>query len=594
MPRRFATALLVLALPAAVRAQEPEELLSAGTQVYVRWDGIEAHKTAYAETALGQMLQGDAGRFVAGAYKQVQDTLGAAVTMQSLLGGAAPDLLEKLQADAAEAPKLLGVLGKNGFVVAVEVHGIEPPDIQLTLILPNAGATPKPFLGTLRLAAAVAKQDVKEEKIAGRDVAHLQAGPVQVAWWVEGKHGVVTAGIMPADAVVKRMQSKKGSLADSALFRRVKQFKQFETGTRAFIDVAALAKFGKARGPEVAKIIDDLGLSGLKSLVFYSGFAGRAERSLVEIDVSGPRKGLLNLVGGKPFTLDDAPPLPDDVVSWSMTNLDLAALHDVGVQAAEQIAKLAAPDAAAQVKEVLQRIDTALGVNVRQDLLGNLGGQVVFYSSPSDGPFTLGQTLMLKVKDPDKLRDALDQAIRGVGQAAGAEVSVKKRKYHGAELREVHVKQQGFIFVPTFTIHQGWLVVGYFPQQVQGYVLRAEGIVPRWKPDAAVQAALKEMPREFVALSVSDPRPTVRQVLSIAPLVGGAVNSFVPDVKFDVGLIPNSHEVSRHLFPNVTAVYATPGGFRQEARASLALPIDVTGLDSYAAFFALTFVARIR
>src|SRR5262245_21313581 len=122
MLRRFATILVLLAAPLAARAQEPEDLLSAQPQAYLRWDGIEAHKAAYSQTALGQILLGDGGRFVAGAYKQVQDSLGAAVTMQSLLGGAAPERLQKLQGDASEAPKLLGMLGQNGFVLGIEVH----------------------------------------------------------------------------------------------------------------------------------------------------------------------------------------------------------------------------------------------------------------------------------------------------------------------------------------------------------------------------------------------------------------------------------------------------------------------------------------
>ena len=41
------------------------------------------------------------------------------------------------------------------------------------------------------------------------------------------------------------------------------------------------------------------------------------------------------------------------------------------------------------------------------------------------------------------------------------DVSVKKKTYHGVELREVHVRQEGFFFVPTYAIHKDWLV---FPQ----------------------------------------------------------------------------------------------------------------------------------
>jgi hypothetical protein len=175
------------------------------------------------------------------------------------------------------------------------------------------------------------------------------------------------------------MQSKKGSLADHHLFKRVKGFKEFETGTRAFIDVAALAQFGRKRGPEIAKIIDDLGVGNLKSLVFYSGFAGRAERSVAEFDTEGPRKGILGLVGGKPFTLADVPPLPNDTVSWSMTNFDFAGLYDLAVPIAEQVLKLASPDDVPKVKQILEQIDTALGVKLR---LLQLAGRGPIHAGP--------------------------------------------------------------------------------------------------------------------------------------------------------------------------------------------------------------------
>ena len=37
---------------------------------------------------------------------------------------------------------------------------------------------------------------------------------------------------------------------------------------------------------------------------------------------------LLLVFAGKPFTLADLPPLPPDVVSWSMTNFDTGAFYD--------------------------------------------------------------------------------------------------------------------------------------------------------------------------------------------------------------------------------------------------------------------------
>jgi hypothetical protein len=600
MLRYFGLALLVFALPPAARVARaaedvaPEELLPAGTHIYARWDGIDAHKKAYGETALGKMLKGDTGKFVQSVYKQLQETLSSGLTVQALLGGAAPDNLEKLTADAKEAPKLLPLLGQEGFVLGVEVRGLEPPDAQLILILPNTGPKSKPFFATLRLVAGLAKVEIKEEKIAGRAVSSVEAGPVQIAAWVEGKHTVLSVGTAAPADVVKRMSDKSERLTSNPLYKRVKGFDKFETGARAFVDVAGLVTVAKKRGQDVAKLIDQLGLDGLKSVVFYSGFDGAAEQSLAEFDAPGPRKGLLRLVGGKPFKLADVPPLPPDAISWSMTNFDLAALYDTGTEAAETIAKLIDPESVSKVKEAIEQADTFTGINIRKDFLANLGGQIVVYNTSADGPFTLGQTILLKVKDADKVREALDTAIKGIGQSTGADLSIKKRKYRGVDVREVHIRQQGVFFTPTYAIHKDWLVLGFYPQAVHGYILRATGELKAWKPSANVQKSLDKLPKDVVSVSVSDPRPTIKTILSIAPLAASLLNSFEKEVgfKIDVGALPNAHEATKHLFPNVSVVSDDGKVIRQETRASLALPFDVGGVEIYAV--AALFLARVN
>ena len=69
MLRRYGLCLVLVLLlaPTAVRAAEdgaPERLLPAGTQIFVRWDGIEPHRAAFDKTALGKMLKGDMGKFL--------------------------------------------------------------------------------------------------------------------------------------------------------------------------------------------------------------------------------------------------------------------------------------------------------------------------------------------------------------------------------------------------------------------------------------------------------------------------------------------------------------------------------------------------
>ncbi|HVS35267.1 MAG TPA: hypothetical protein VMS17_06765 [Gemmataceae bacterium] len=570
---------------ATTRADDaPEQLLPATTQVYIRWDGVESHRPAYEKSALGKMMKGDTGAFINDLYGQIQDGLSALLTVDQLLGGVAPDKLAKMQADANEAAQLLPGLSKSGFILAGEIRNIDGPDWQATLILPDSGPKPEPLAAALRLVAALNKLPVKDIKSGDITAHYIGESIVYATWWQEGKNAVLALGSDKPEEMLKRMHQPGPRLDGNPLFQRVKSFDKFETSARAFVDVAAMSKLAASRGKEFDKLIKDLGLDGLKSLVFYSGFDGDSERGLVEWDMPGPRKGLLTLLNGKPFTLADLPPLPPDVISWSMTNFDPAAFYDTAYLGAEDAFAIAAPDQVANVKGFAKAANDALGVDLRHDLIDSLGDKVVFYNSPSEGPLSLGQTVMFRVKDAKKLQDALDQAVKGLGKVSGAEVTLKRKMYHGVEMREVHVQQQGFIFVPSYVIYKDWLVIALYPQQVQGYILRAKGDMTAWKPSQRVQKSLSALPKEFISISYDDPRPTVKTVLSIAPLIGGTVNSFTPDSKFEVGSLPNAQEATEHLFPNVAVTTDDGSTLRLETRASLALPVDVTGLDAYAAF----------
>ena len=583
MSYRYGVALALLLAPGLARAQDaPEQLLPASAQLYVRWDGLKTHRAAYDKTALGKIMQGDTGKFLTSVFSLVHDSLSSALTVQGLLQGTKPEELQKLQNDATEAAKLLGALSEHGFLAAAEVRGVMPPSAQFTFILPGAGANPKPLFGAIGLIAGLAKVPITESKEGGRSLYTIEAGPANIGWWVEGKHAVLIVSSDKIAVAAKRMRSgNHARLTSHALYKRLHGFKDFETAARAYIDVAALAKLARTVHKDAGKLIDALGLDGLKSVTFQSGFEGNAERSLTELDLSGGRKGLLSLLSGKPFKLADVPPLPPDVISWSVTSFDTGAYYDTFIKAAEVVIGMVAPEYLPKLKEYLKQADAALGIDIRKDLLGSLGDRMVQYNSPAEGVFTFGQTIMLRVKDAQKLEDSLEKAIKGLAMLTNADVKIKKRKYRGVDLREIYVAQQGFIFVPTYAIHNGWLVIGYFPQLVQGYILRATGELPAWKPDASVRQSLAMLPKEFLSVSVSDPRPSVKQILALAPLIGGGVRSFFPDSKFDVGLIPNSHEVCKHLFPNVSVVADDGKVVRIHTRASLGLPFDVAGLDAY-------------
>jgi hypothetical protein len=564
-----------------VRGEEsPEDLLPATTQLYLRWDGIAAHRAAYQKTALGQMLRGDTGKFLAAVYAQLQAQSGTLLS-DRLLQGAKPEVLEKTLADAAQAPKLLEWVGTHGFLFGLEMVSLEPPRVQGTLILPQAGTQPDMFTGTLGLITGLMGVESKEITADGRTVRHADTGAVHLTWWLAGPHAVLVVGSDAAQEVVKRVYTKSPRLSANLLYQKLQAFHQFETAARGYVDVTAPVKLTRKRHPQIAKILDTLGLAGLNHGTFYIGFDGEAGRSLFEADFSGPAKGLFRMFSGKPFPLTELPPLPQDITSWSMSNLDLAALWGTVTQTYEDLVQVFAPDSLAEVRDGLKKVEDALGADFSRDLLASLGQRLVLYNASAEGPLVFGQTVLVQVRDAKKCQEIMIRLARGLGRIAGVEVNIKKETYHGAEVRQILVRQEGFIFVPTFTVYKGWLALSLYPQAVKGYILRANGALPAWKPDEQIQAAFAHFPRECVSVSVSDPRPTVRQLLALAPLVAGAVRSFLPESKFDVGTVPNAYEATKYLFPNVSVMSWNGNTLRKELRGSLELPFELGGIDSY-------------
>src|SRR5262249_54859291 len=159
--------------------------------------------------------------------------------------------------------------------------------------------------------------------------------------------------------------------------------------------------------------------------------------------------------------------------------------------------------------------EALLGIKIGDDLFGSFDDMFVSYSSPADGPLGLGSVYLFKVKDEKKLGEALDGLFRSIPPFPGAEVSYKKSSYHGGDLMELKLKtDQGEFALANMTIHKGWFMLASYPQSVYGFILRGNGTLPSWKASAKLTKSLGEFPKEFTAISVSDPRPTVQTVLS--------------------------------------------------------------------------------
>ena len=86
--------------------------------------------------------------------------------------------------------------------------------------------------------------------------------------------------------------------------------------------------------------------------------------------------------------------------------------------------------------------------------------------------------------------------------------------------------------------------------------------------------------REIVELIQSlHPRPGSQQILTFAPLILEAMQSFNAGTAFDSGALPSGSVINQLLTPNVTGLRDDGRTLRWESRGGLLLPLDAVGVD---------------
>jgi hypothetical protein len=568
----------------------PESLLPASTLAYVRYDGFEPHKKAYAKTALAKVMNDDLGKFLDYLAEYAREV----ILQQFVASGTEVGDLQKASASWS---RFLDYYWRHGIVAGVDIPGNLSSDLrfQVTVVFPEGGVkrNREGVLSFLHLLADFAGAKIKESKLGRRTLFQYSNGSSGIAWWQEGNHVVATLGTEPVNRAVDVIDGRLADLSSTPRFKKLASFKRYETDVRGFIDVRKiidLLRTPAATGNKLAAagealirqlMLQRLGVNDLRDLTFFLGFDRQYQRSTIVLDVPehGKRAGLLKLVSsGVRFEPAHLPALPPDAATVSVRQVDwqtaFPILRDL-YREATTLARLvgfgdlpAFPD-----------IDAFLGIDFQKDFLGSLDSTLVTYSSLSEGPFFIGQAVAIKVKDAKKLQAGLDALTRSLRRVLGNDESqsFQKKTYRGVDYHVFAGPSE--VPIPlTYTVHKGWWVIGLFPQAVKGYILRTEGRHKIWQAPPEAEAVLamarKEMkPKSSVAaVTVTDPKPAVAVGLSLMPVLAKFFDLTGVGPGFDVAQIPNAQAVNEWLFPSVTIFYDDGNALRWESHFSIEVP----------------------
>ncbi|WP_166820193.1 DUF1559 domain-containing protein [Thalassoroseus pseudoceratinae] len=496
---------------------------------------------------------------------------------------------------------------ENGVSLAVALPAMQGPPLPYgVVVIPGAADLEPQISGFIRKASG-GDLEFQETEVEQRAVvsATLPDNPmVEFGWWTEGDHLVATVGV---DAVHQAV-SIASKTTPNALASPVWKSLQAETAdnvsvvSQGWFNFAQLRDtFGQMpipnpnRDPEadplqVNDVLAVLGVDNLGPIRFRTGFRGKAQWTEIHAIAPGPRKGLLAFDDQPLMSLDDLPVLPASTEAFAACSVDWSRSYDELIGLIRGLSEFGPPDAAAMTDGVLQSLPQIAGFDPKTEFADTFGPVACVYTDSANGIFGLGSAVAIQVKDADTLNDTLDH-IFGVirEQTTPREFRIRTKTKHGVRIKTLEIG--GGVFNPSYSIVDGWLVIGILPQSVEAFSLRVDGTLPQWEPNQEFQTAFEDLPKEFTSLVYVDPQKSVQTLAGFAPVilpiikqVMGIQSAFqnqnqpfqgrAPIMDIALAELPPAELIAANLFPNLTVSTKDETGFHCYSRTSLpAIPL---------------------
>jgi hypothetical protein len=367
--------------------------------LYLEFQGVDSHAAAWHKTA---------------AYRLLSET-----KFGSLLEDMAIQAIEVYQETTPATIRVKGVdaveivkrIARNGFVFAV--FGKPQKRWQYVIVL-RQGDRPEIKIALQSLAAS--RRDEAQEKAeassfekVGRKLHRFGSGQV---YWVE-KDELILTGQSEADEILEVIDGRRPSAIEHPL--RAELFKAaegFQPVAAGFLDSGFLEPLSSEQV--------QLGLGGLKRLELRWGFDQDALQGILHAVAPAPRPGALALLDQPTFGIGSLPPVPAKVSGLTVISIDLAKSYDL----IDSLMKLIGPQQTTGLSNPI--IMEQQGIDLRKDLLANLGSKLAFYTQSNlhDEPVSAaglaasraaGATFSVQLRDRDRVARAIDPLMRSFG-----------------------------------------------------------------------------------------------------------------------------------------------------------------------------------
>ena len=279
-----------------------------------------------------------------------------------------------------------------------------------------------------------------------------------------------------------------------------------------------IAEAGEPLPPIVDQLIDELGISAVKSKYLHIDEADGKPRIMAFAHVDGPLRGLLKIWDQLPLVDDDLKIVPQDAYWAQVCNLDLAGLWEE----TQRVIEAVSPETLLAVEGAVAASAPMLGFSLTDDLLPAFGDTWALYDAPEHGGLLLtGTVLAVEVRDAERLQFMLTRGVQMLTPLLMEEdikLKLTSAEHNG---HTVHCVVVGGVPSPValswgFTGDR-W-VLGLFPQTVAAALQQVDPKTRKASildhPD--VQAARAKLPKEMQSFGFFDSKYAVRLLYPIS------------------------------------------------------------------------------
>jgi hypothetical protein len=520
--------------------------------VYVEFDGLDQHSGAWKKSAF---------------YKLLNET-----KLGLLLEDLTIQAIEKLIASspagtmprAAEVLEIIKAVARDGFA-----FGLCEPSPMVFVVRNGSRNGVLPIIRRFDPKAKVERRGARTLNVTGKDDG-------QSGWWVEGDDLVVfSLGARSASSIIAALEGTEASATTHPIrVDLARPESDFEPVLFAFVDLSA---------PKIQADLNTAGVGGLKHVDYRWGFQNDAVYSVFRISAPSPRGPVLGLIESAltpTFEKTNLPPIPANITSWTAFSFNPGALWGSlsgYVKAAE--AKAGQAEGGSGMAKFEQAFAQNIKVRIKEDLLDKLGPKWLFYSevdmlNPSSKPRGV---LLAEIRNSAGLAPSLDRLMA----VADSAIQGQKANPRAPRLRKLQGTPSGYQltfprgalpppypkdFSLTMLVGRNHLAFGLDEPETRA-VLAAKA----WTPGPDYAAAFSKLPSNLVALSVSDPRSTLPELIATLPETFSKLNAMMAAMpnappplifKIDRSKLPPAAEVRRRLFPGTMAVSLDSGGLK--------------------------------